>query len=684
MWGYRHAADTRLVNVHVQRLRSKVEHDPENPEIVVTVRGVGYKAGTALMAGRSECPRRSRPRRGLPARRSRSGAAPSRRGSWSAPSLLSARGRQRGRLVPAPADPRRASLDAPGRRSVRRGERRDAPRRQRPARRRARHRPRRRPPASRPGRPDHRARRALRGFSVVLSGPVAGSGDRIAAGGGTRLQPRAGHRAASRTSLRAALRGRRRPTAWTYTDDPQHDGDADGHLGARASSSARRCRLPADGGAYTLYYLFPLDEEQETLALVTRALLTAGGAAARAGGRADLAGHPAGRHARSGWPAGWPSGWRPGSSRSGCRCAARTTSPGWRRRSTRWPRNLQRQIRQLEELSRVQRRFVSDVSHELRTPLTTVRMASDVLHDARDRLRPGHRPGRRAAADRARPLRDPARRPAGDQPLRRRRRGPRRSRTSTWSTSPTGWSTRRALLADQRGVAVVVEAPDRPCLAEADVRRVERIVRNLVTNAIDHAESGGRRDRDRRRRRHAAARRRPRLRRRPGAGRVGDGVQPVLARRPGPGPDQRRHRAGPVDLARGHPPARRLAAGLGPSPARARSSGSPCPARGRRPARRQPAAAGARRTPAERVGRGSSASTGAVRRARRDRARRLRRRACSAWPWRAAASACRERPGRSARAGRPAPTTRRRSTSRPTARSRVRAGPTSSAASWTR
>ncbi|WP_269801630.1 MtrAB system response regulator MtrA [Desertihabitans aurantiacus] len=45
VWGYRHAADTRLVNVHVQRLRSKVERDPERPEIVVTVRGIGYKAG---------------------------------------------------------------------------------------------------------------------------------------------------------------------------------------------------------------------------------------------------------------------------------------------------------------------------------------------------------------------------------------------------------------------------------------------------------------------------------------------------------------------------------------------------------------------------------------------------------------------------------------------------------------
>ncbi|WP_460853018.1 MtrAB system response regulator MtrA [Nocardioides montaniterrae] len=46
VWGYHHAADTRLVNVHVQRLRAKVEHDPEHPEIVLTVRGVGYKAGT--------------------------------------------------------------------------------------------------------------------------------------------------------------------------------------------------------------------------------------------------------------------------------------------------------------------------------------------------------------------------------------------------------------------------------------------------------------------------------------------------------------------------------------------------------------------------------------------------------------------------------------------------------------
>ncbi len=45
VWGYRHAADTRLVNVHIQRLRSKIEQDPERPELVLTVRGIGYKAG---------------------------------------------------------------------------------------------------------------------------------------------------------------------------------------------------------------------------------------------------------------------------------------------------------------------------------------------------------------------------------------------------------------------------------------------------------------------------------------------------------------------------------------------------------------------------------------------------------------------------------------------------------------
>ncbi|MBN9179094.1 MAG: winged helix-turn-helix domain-containing protein, partial [Microbacterium sp.] len=48
VWGYHYKADTRLVNVHVQRLRAKVEQDPDNPKIVTTVRGVGYRAGAAV------------------------------------------------------------------------------------------------------------------------------------------------------------------------------------------------------------------------------------------------------------------------------------------------------------------------------------------------------------------------------------------------------------------------------------------------------------------------------------------------------------------------------------------------------------------------------------------------------------------------------------------------------------
>lgn len=51
VWGYRNASDTRLVNVHVQRLRAKIEHDPEDPQIVLTVRGVGYKTGKTGSGG---------------------------------------------------------------------------------------------------------------------------------------------------------------------------------------------------------------------------------------------------------------------------------------------------------------------------------------------------------------------------------------------------------------------------------------------------------------------------------------------------------------------------------------------------------------------------------------------------------------------------------------------------------
>jgi two-component system sensor histidine kinase MtrB len=149
--------------------------------------------------------------------------------------------------------------------------------------------------------------------------------------------------------------------------------------------------------------------------------------------------------------------------------------------------NLQRQIRQLEELSRLQRRFVSDVSHELRTPLTTVRMAGDVLHDARASFDPVT--GRAAELlqlelDRFETLLadllEISRFDAGAAVLEA-------EDVDLVDVARRVVDMTRAL-AEQRHTRVVVEMPGHACLAEADPRRVERIVRNLVTNAIDHAE----------------------------------------------------------------------------------------------------------------------------------------------------------------------------------------------------
>ena len=149
--------------------------------------------------------------------------------------------------------------------------------------------------------------------------------------------------------------------------------------------------------------------------------------------------------------------------------------------------NLQRQIRQLEELSRVQRRFVSDVSHELRTPITTVRMASDVLYEAREQFAPGV--GRSAELlqtelDRFETLLadllEISRYDAGAATLNLEQLDIR--------TTVQQVAQRLGALAERKGSALSVQLPDEPVLLEMDGRRIERVIRNLLGNAIDYGE----------------------------------------------------------------------------------------------------------------------------------------------------------------------------------------------------
>jgi len=149
---------------------------------------------------------------------------------------------------------------------------------------------------------------------------------------------------------------------------------------------------------------------------------------------------------------------------------------------------LQRQIRQLEDLSRVQRRFVSDVSHELRTPLTTVRMAADVLYDGRGQFAP-------MVARSAELLRNELDRFEGLLvdllEISRYDAG-----AAALEAEPTDLVAvvRRAVeqvqgLADASGTPLDLQGlPTGPVLVELDHVRVERVLRNLVVNALEHGE----------------------------------------------------------------------------------------------------------------------------------------------------------------------------------------------------
>ncbi len=149
--------------------------------------------------------------------------------------------------------------------------------------------------------------------------------------------------------------------------------------------------------------------------------------------------------------------------------------------------SLSRQITQLEEFGNLQRRFTSDVSHELRTPLTTVRMAADLIYDHSEDLDPALRRSTELMVNELdrfeallNDLLEISRHDAGVAEL------------SVESVDLRG-TVRAALgavghLADDAGIELQVDLPDHDVIAEVDPRRVERILRNLIANAIDHAE----------------------------------------------------------------------------------------------------------------------------------------------------------------------------------------------------
>lgn len=246
---------------------------------------------------------------------------------------------------------------------------------------------------------------------------------------------------------------------------------------------------PVATRAYELYFVFPLDTEQQTLSLVDRTLAFGGlGLVALLAVIAALVTRQVVTPVRL-------------AARTASRLAAGRLHERMDVRGeddlarlatsfNEMARNLQRQIAQLEELSRVQRRFTADVSHELRTPLTTVRMASDLLFDQRSSFPPDVRRSAELLSgeiDRFESLLTDL--------LEISRYDARVARPDTARTDLAALVRAEvrhvAPLAAERNCTVRVDGvPTTAVYAEVDERRVARIVRNLLSNAVEHGEGG--------------------------------------------------------------------------------------------------------------------------------------------------------------------------------------------------
>jgi two-component system sensor histidine kinase MtrB len=241
-----------------------------------------------------------------------------------------------------------------------------------------------------------------------------------------------------------------------------------------------------DGHPYQLYYLFPFDQEEKTLGLVKGTLATAGlFVVVLLGAIAWLVTRQVVTPVRM--AAGIAERLAAGRLQERMQVSGEDDIARLGESFNKMAQNLQVKIQQLEDLSRMQRRFVSDVSHELRTPLTTVRMAADLIHDARGDFDPVTARSAELLQNQLdrfesllSDLLEISRFDAGAADL---------------SAEPIDLRevVRQVVdaaepLAEAKGSRVAIRGDAQPVIAEADPRRVERVLRNLVVNAIEHGE----------------------------------------------------------------------------------------------------------------------------------------------------------------------------------------------------
>ncbi|NEC24319.1 MtrAB system histidine kinase MtrB, partial [Streptomyces parvus] len=241
-----------------------------------------------------------------------------------------------------------------------------------------------------------------------------------------------------------------------------------------------------DQQPYELYYLFPLTQEEKSLTLVKTTLATAGlFVVVLLGAIAWFVVRQVVTPVRM--AAGIAERLSAGKLQERMKVTGEDDIARLGEAFNKMAQNLQLKIQQLEELSRMQRRFVSDVSHELRTPLTTVRMAADVIHEARADFDPVTARSAELLGDQLdrfesllADLLEISRFDAGAAAL---------------EAEPIDLRTvvHRVIggaepLAERKGTRILVVGDDQPVIAEADARRVERVLRNLVVNAVEHGE----------------------------------------------------------------------------------------------------------------------------------------------------------------------------------------------------